>query len=887
MAAEYSIETCKRLVDAFDRAQLYRPMRPGRYDAGDELTYEVTGVAPAVRATVRMVVEKFVGGGFAGQVYRVKVSGIDSPDGEIPGLESGGTYAIKILVPPSARAQKFRDRIYAVGFQGPFQLQVNPAAARAGALWQKFIRRAAGIKMGSERAVVNILATFVDRTMGSCGEISEWVSGRTWLFEVDDRLDLRKKWRPGDPDRGVSSPEYRAKKAFMAEFVSLLHEVGAHEFARQYEWWTCKSQPNVLKRLDAEGDPAAGLTAVDFRAGLALLPFLPMAPGDVPLIFKGIARGSLVQFDRGSLTTLRAFVDAHPEAFADMGDALAELGEAERIYRDSVPDITHNHLRLLYSRRLWGTILDSAVTGWRVRNIIDDRCERKLRGSRLMTILLALVALIPLASLGGAAAVLAIMLTGGTWHWSAAAGCALGVWIAGSALGKLAFRLAGRGDYRKHYLHLVTSPGYFGRAVRGRIAEMLVAWHRAGRISDAWAERIAERPWRWMPGHMIASLLPAGLHRAFTDWPFLREKLAYVFVRPVRLYFDPEAREQWLREMLAEGQRNGMLSDEDHATIESRIKEPFIQKYLKSLAVHVCTLPISQLVALILAGWYCIANDIPFSEAWKIALAALAIVQVIPISPGSLVRGLYVLYLVIRERNYKDYNIAVFLGFFKYVGYLAFPIQMANRYPALARFMAGHWATGAVHYVPVFGEKGALMEHGVFDLFYNRPLTIRRRMKKVAEARKDLARRISHAVPIVIAAVAAWALIDWFYVRDNLAAPTLKALWYLAPFPAFLAGVGIARWARGGTVGLRVKLAAVSGLAIGIFAAAVNVGMIFFVLPMALIEGGFATASAIGNESTGMFILMAFAWRAFWFTILTVLGALCAEITAPAPDARP
>ena len=93
------------------------------------------------------------------------------------------------------------------------------------------------------------------------------------------------------------------------------------------------------------------------------------------------------------------------------------------------------------------------------------------------------------------------------------------------------------------------------------------------------------------------------------------------------------------------------------------------------------------------------------SKARGLAAAGILVAfQVTPVSPGSLVRGLYGLYLVIRERNFKDYNIAVFLGFFKYIGYLAFPIQMTQRYPALARFMAGHWATEAVHAVPVFGE---------------------------------------------------------------------------------------------------------------------------------------------------------------------------------------
>jgi len=879
MGVEYSVETCKHLAEAFDRAELERPMRTGRYDAGTELTYEVTGVMPAVPATVKLVVDKFVGGGFAGQVYRVKVAAIDAPAGDIPGLEVGGTYAIKILVPPSAGAQKFRDAVYAIGFQGPFQLQTNPAAARAGALWQKFIRRGASIRMGSERAVVDILATFVDSTMGSCGEISEWVAGRTWRFEVDDRLDLRNKWRVGDGDDGVNSPEYRAKKAFMADFVKLVHEMGAHEFARQYEWWTCKSQPNALKRLDSEGDPAAGLTAVDFRAGLALLPFLPMAPGDVPLIVKGIARGSLVQFDRGNLKKLQAFVDANPETFADMADAMAELRESERIYRNSLPDVTHNHVRLLYSGRLWSTIRDSAITGWRVRNIVDEPCERKLRSCLGATTLFSLLTMIPLLALAGGVAVLVAMLSTETVHAAAAWGCAIGVWIAGSAVGRLAVRLAGRADYRKHYRQVVTNPGYFVRAIRGRVAERAIAWHRAGRLDAQAAERMAAEPWRFFC-HLPVSLLPAGLHRAFTDWPFLRSKLAFIFVRPVRLYFDADAREQWLRDMLDEGRKNGTLSDEDYATIESRIKEPFIQKYLKSLAVHVCTLPVTQAVALGVAIWYAVVNNLSWAEAWAHGVAIMVAFQLVPVSPGSLCRGLYVLFLVIRERNYKDYNIAVFLGFFKYIGYLAFPIQMSYRYPALARFMAGHWATGAVHIIPVFGEQGALGEHAVFDLFYNYPLTVRRRMKRLAEVRKDLTARLWHAVPVVVLAGAAWAVIDTLYVHQLNAAPTLKALWFAAPFPALLVGFGVAKWTRGGTIGTRVKLAAICGLALGLLAGGANLAVIY----ASFANAPAAITDATGGDSPNTYAALALAWRAFWFTVLAVIGALASEITAQVPE---
>ena len=194
------------------------------------------------------------------------------------------------------------------------------------------------------------------------------------------------------------------------------------------------------------------------------------------------------------------------------------------------------------------------------------------------------------------------------------------------------------------------------------------------------------------------------------DRNYAKERLAYYLIRPVRLYFNAEMREQWLRDMMTEGQKKHMLSDEDSKIILSQIGEPFIQKYLKSLAVHVCTLPVTQVVSIAIAVIFVLTHpDMPRAESWGIGLGIIAMFQVVPISPGSLTRGLYVVYLVIRERNFKDYNIAVFLGFFKYVGYLAFPIQMTYHYPVLSRFMAGHTATEAVHVVPVFGEGKLLM----------------------------------------------------------------------------------------------------------------------------------------------------------------------------------
>jgi hypothetical protein len=831
MATEYSADICRRLQAKFQASGLHRPMRVSRYDAGTELVYEVTGVEKPDTALVHLLVERFIGGGFAGQVYRVKVLDIQDATSPIEGLKQGGIYAMKILVPPSGFARLFRNFLYAIGFQGPFQLQVNPAAARAGAIWQKFIRRAAKIRFGDEKTVVDVHATFIDEKIGSCGELSEWVDGRTWRLEVDDRMDLLKRWRRGrviDQSR-LGSPEYRAKKQFMADFVKLLHDIGAYELARQYEWWTCKSQPNCLKRRDTNSEPTKGLVAVDFRPGLVLLPFLPMSPGDFALIVKGIKRGAVVQFDRGSISKLETFTRAHSEWFSDMQPMLDELKADEQIYRNSTPDITQNDIRLFYDGRLWSTILDSSVAGWKVRNLIDESSEKILRSNRLKTVLFLIVGLIPF-------------------------------------LGKILRRIWGRADWRRHYTAILTSLGYLGRAVRGKVMEKTVSWYRSGRISDMQAIRISQQPWRFFCHLPFLLLIFPGLHRFLTDSDFRKDKLVFLFVMPFRLYFHAHLREQWLREMVAEGQKKHMLTDEDAAVILSQINEPYIQKYLVSLVVHLMTLPVSEIVIALFTAIYVLTRpQLSWSEAWKIAAAIFAIWQVIPVSPGSLVRGFYVVGLMIKERDFKNYNIAVSLAFFRVIGYLAFPIQMAYRYPALARFMAGHWATEIVHIVPVFGERGALLERWVFGLFYNWPLTIRRRMARRAEIRAKLTPRYWHTAVCVLAAVIVFAITDAIHLSKYGKLPELADVWWLVMVVPILCGIGVTLGCGGAKLWRRIVAAAISGGLIGILST------IFVVI----INRGRVPVS-------GLAILC--AMHTFVSAVLATIGAIVTELKLPDPD---
>jgi len=831
MAQEYSVDICNKLCEKFHATNLHRPQRIARYDAGAELVYEITEVSGANKAEVRLVIEKFVGGGFAGQVYRVKVAEISSQD-SVGGIEAGGVYAMKILIPPSTFSRLFRNALYWVGFQGPFQLQCNRSAARAGALWQKFIRRAAKIRFGDENAVVDIHATFIDHNLGSCGELSEWIDGRTWRLEVDDRMDLLKAWRKGRKvdQQQLGLPEYRAKRRFMADFVKLLHDVGANEFARQYEWSTCKSQPNCLKRAGTDDDPQAGLVAVDFRAGLALLPFLPMSPGDFKLIFAGLKRGSIVQFDRGSLKKLEGFIAEHRSEFADMQQMLDELKVCENVYRNSVPDITHNHIRLLYDGELWRRMFSNAVTGWKVRNIIDENHEEKFGGCKIGTILFFLVGLIPF-------------------------------------FGKVIRRFWAHADWRAHYAAMLTSWDYFKRAVEARIAEKVITWHRAGRVDEQRTTKVAESLLLFLC-HLPLSIFPAGVHRFLTDSAFRKEKFVYIFVRPVRLYFNAHLREEWMHQMVSEGKKKHIITDEDGNTILSQLNERYIQRYLVSLVVHLLTLPITQIVSGIhIIVWNMAHPEATGAQRTAISFAIGAIYQIVPISPGSFCRGLYTTLLAIHDRNFKDYNIALFVSYFKYIGYLAFPIQMTHHYPAISRFMAAHWATDATHIVPVFGERGALLEHWVFCLFYNWPLTIRHRMQKISQVRRSLRPQYWHLGLCAVVAVAILGLVDYHYLMKIGRVPGLKEIWWLGGIVSLACGAAVTLGSGGMVLGRRIVMATVCGIVAGLGSTVVS----------AMIGAGQIEAGAILKQCV---------WRVFAFAVLATIGALSAELSKPDPDLK-
>jgi hypothetical protein len=312
-----------------------------------------------------------------------------------------------------------------------------------------------------------------------------------------------------------------------------------------------------------------------------------------------------------------------------------------------------------------------------------------------------------------------------------------------------------------------------------------------------------------------------------------------------------------------------MLTDEEAAHINAQLKEPFIQKYLKSLAVHVCTAPVTQIVSILVATIYVRMHpELSWQEAMVHAGLILGLFQVIPISPGSLARGLYVTFLVLRERNFKDYNIAFYLSFFKYIGYLAFPIQMAYRYPELARFMAAHWATSAVHIVPVFGERGALLEHAVFDLFYNLPLTIQRRIQRRTEIFARLKPRFWHIPLCAIGATMILGLANWGFFHWKGHIPTFGEMWWVVIWIPIISSILVSFWAGGAKLPHRIWMGGLAGALIGLFYAMINTALRVILGPSG---EEFIFQQILGQTATSAL------WMMFVFTLLSTVAALIFE----------
>jgi hypothetical protein len=682
---KYSRELCRELTDRIRSLPLRKAWSLGRYEDGDRLTLAITTAWPEAEGTATFQIEKFVGGGFAGQVYRSRLEAIELPSGAPAELVVGSRYAVKILEPPTRFSSTFRNFVYWLAFQGRFTAQVNRSACRAGLLWPKLLRDVAARTLGDRDAIADTYASFYDDRVGAWGEVREWVEGRTWRLEADAGISRRRDWRRVEPSK-TGSPEYVAKHQFMARLVETLHGMGAEELARQYEWWTMKSQPNALKRFGRGDGPGDGLCAVDFRAGLALIPLLPMSPADFGLIWRGVRRGSLAQFDRCDWSRFDAFVAEHGDLLAERGDLIDALKRYDAEYRAAMPDVTHQGARLLTDPDLRRSVRHGLIEGYACGGVVDAESAQRLREGGWRFSCFYLLGAIPL-------------------------------------LGRPLRKLWCHRAWRNHVGAVLTDLDYLRTVGKARAASAAIKWHRGRRITEAHARKVAESSALYWLEQLTVGWIPIrAVHRVAVD-PGAPWRAIAGGVRYLRHFLkDAAFRQAWLRDQIEDACGEGMIDGAERDRLLGQIDDPFIAKYLQSVGAHLATLPITQIVSFTVGA--CVAGRmLAQGHEWEAACIAfwgiVFFFQVFPISPGSVCRGAYVVYMMIKDRNWRDYVVAAPLSFLKYLGYLSFPLQMTATYPELAQLMAGRWASGAVHVIPVFGEKGALVEHVVFDLFFN------------------------------------------------------------------------------------------------------------------------------------------------------------------------
>jgi hypothetical protein len=179
--------------------------------------------------------------------------------------------------------------------------------------------------------------------------------------------------------------------------------------------------------------------------------------------------------------------------------------------------------------------------------------------------------------------------------------------------------------------------------------------------------------------------------------------------------------------------------------------------------------------------------------------------------------------------------------------------------------MAGHWATEAVHVVPVFGERGALLEHSVFCLFYNRPLTIRRRMRIRSDLRASMKPRYWHIALCAIMGAGLFGVADFVYLQHLGNLPGLNEIWPMVVLLPMLCGAVVTLGAGGATMAKRIIGAVVCGAAVGVLYTAVSETL------------AYKSSIAVNALALGCM------WRIFIFSILSAVSAILTELNLPEP----
>lgn len=461
----------------FQRELLIKP-RARRFDIGESIETEVVPIIPnvAFNAAFRILEKK--GEGYAGQVYKA----VDEA------TSNTYIYALKALRPEDEGKEKVRNLLFRLCFAGNFAPATNEAALRYGLLWQTLLRRGAQARLGDTSIIPEPYGYFWNDKLETFVEVHEWVDGHIPV-----------------PD---SATHNRQKRDFMNGMVALTRDMGAYQLARQYKWWTMLAGANVVKR---ENDSQV---AIDWRSGIALPFFLPMSPGDVPIIIENLRSGHFANYDYADFDRLDAFIRENKDTFVDLTHHVEELKELDRKYRSSIKETT--------------------LADWQREFQMDEDVVREFKRSPLAYRAHLILDGIPL-------------------------------------FGKVTNRLSSSEMYRTHAKQILGDGEYRDIWFSTHQTHDLGTWQHRDRVTADKAQELSQKAWLYLLHKVFFSHVPSSIQKATDNRELMRmlKKLG----TPIRIAFSEKEQIRWLEDRINEGIELRLLDDEQAEILHRQSRE--------------------------------------------------------------------------------------------------------------------------------------------------------------------------------------------------------------------------------------------------------------------------------------------------------------------------
>lgn len=607
-----------------------------------------------------LTVNKEVGSGFAATVYQAED-------------ESGDKFTIKAFRPGGFR-ERFRDAFHQAAWGTALPYRIWEPAVLTTEGWQDVLSRASQIE-GLNLYFPKSYGHFYDNDhLRSFAGIFEW-------------LDLE-PLKP--PIVGTQAHrDYQARAEALKRLQLLAIRMGASQIDRQWDLSTLVATQNA--RTIIRGDQRV-VAIPDTIPGLVVLAPLPFSPGDVSRIWRMLKTGERTSFDKADLNKLDAYLQLHPDQFADLSETVARLTESDHQYRDALP----------------GPFAISLITA------VDPEVRKSKRGFIGQT-------LFDLKKIGALEAIDTFQST----RQAVLQQALDNIPLIGSPLLKLLFNP----DYRSHLKALL-----FNRDYRHQINnEDVTNWQNEGRVNEHHAD--------WLKNHDFMtfvekplSILPTGAHRFLTDRHFAQEEtvkalsvIKAVTEGFVRVLVDREYARQWLVGMIQTDKGKQLIDDDTavlliNAVLAGKGDTLTRDVFFTTLGVKLVTAPIS--IGLFFKGLLTGDRNLTL-------LAGSQLPGVPKITGfGSGVRLGYLSIRVIYDHLFSKHKkrllplreeIPIVLSSgFSVIGNFSAAARMRRELPELTDFLAIHFINEVVSRIPIFGEKGTVGEAWMYEWFYKR-----------------------------------------------------------------------------------------------------------------------------------------------------------------------